>query len=610
MDEQQGLNRADLQHWLGVLRRRWLVIVACVLVVGGSAALFAETQQKKYTASASVLFNQSQLGYSLLGLPNSTNTNVTAPQADNVKLLGSTVVASATSRVLGGHPGPATIATKIAVSEDGTSDVVSIAATDPDPEFAARLANVYASQAIKFQTATSRNAVIDVRDSLEAQLAGMTAVQRTSPAAASLQARISQLNTLAAAQTGEAQLIQPATVPTSPSSPKTKLDLVLGICLGLLFGIGLALLLERLNKRIERVEQLSEIFDCPILAEIPETDAFESANPDRGEREVQAGPYGTAYGDHSIDMLQARLRYFKVDGRLRSVLVTSCAPQEGKSTIALHLARASAISTRGRVLLLEADLRRPAIARASGLHAGPGLSDVLAGDYDYQHVVQTVPLAPSSNGSGEASGLDVIVAGPVPPNPGQLIESDRLRALLLELSTDYDLVIVDSGPALVVPDPLALMAQVDGVLVVCRMGSITRDLAIHLRDEFVAAHAPVVGVVANRVKRSLESSYHYEGYVSPEDAVNTGPAANIWPPTQNRPATQNGTATHNPPATQNGTATHNPPATQNGTATQNPPATQNGTAAGTEPTVETVMPQTSNGAARRRVRVVRRSRAS
>ncbi len=552
MDEQQGLNSADLRHWLGGLRRRWPVIVACVIMIAGSAALFAETQQKKYTATTSVLFSQSQLGYDLLGLPSSSNTNITTPQADNVKLLGSTEVAAATSRALGGHPGPTAIANQVSVSEDGTSDVVSIAVTDPDPRFAAHLANVYARQAIEFQTATSRNAVIEVRQSLEAQLAGMTAAQRSSPAGGSLQARISQLNTLVAAQTGEAQLVQPATVPTSPTSPKTKLDVILGICLGLLFGICLALLLERLNNQIERVEQLSEIFDCPILAEIPEKDAFQSINEERRERQSQVGPHGTTYRDPSVDMLQARLRYFKVDGRLRSVLVTSSSPQEGKSTIAWHLATASAMSTRGRVLLLEADLRRPAIAGASGLQSEPGLSDVLVGDFDYQDVVQTVPLAPSVNGDGRAAGLDVIVAGPLPPNPGQLIESDRLRALLLELSAVYDLVIIDSGPALAVPDPLALMAQVDGVLVVCRMGSVSRDLAVHLRDELVAVRAPVVGVVANRVKSSLESSYYHQGNVRPKPVARTGAAANTGPARKNGTLARIDPAANTRPAASNG----------------------------------------------------------
>jgi capsular exopolysaccharide synthesis family protein len=522
MDEQAGLNRADLQHWLRVMRRRWLVIVACVLLVGGSAALIAESQQKKYTATASVLFNQAKIGYSLLGLPTSPNTNVTAPQADNVKLVGSTEVAVATSRALGGQPRPTAIGRAIAASENGTSNVVSVAATAADPVLAARLANVYATQAIKFQSETSQNAVTAVRNSLQAQLAGMGAAQRSGPAGTSLETQIRQLNTLAAAQTGEGQLVQPAAVPSSPSSPRTKLDVLLGICVGLLFGISLALLLERLNKRIERVEQLSDIFDCPILAEIPENDSFQSLNGDRRKSLVQVGSDATAYGDPSIEMLQARLRYFKVDGRLRSVLVTSCVPQEGKSTIAWHLARASAL-TRSRVLLLDADLRHPAIARAGGLRPGPGLSDVLAGVCAYEDVVQTVPLTASVNGAGRASGLDVIVAGTVSPNPGQLIESERLPLLLRKLSAAYDVVIVDSGPALMVPDPLALMGQVDGVLVVCDMGSVTRDLAIQLHDELGAVHAPVVGVVANRVKRSHEPSYPYQGYrLWSESAGNAG----------------------------------------------------------------------------------------
>jgi capsular exopolysaccharide synthesis family protein len=503
LEEPQALDHIDLQRWLRGLRQRWWVVLGCLLLVGGSAAAFALTRQKQYTATASVLFSESQIGNDLLGIINTSNSQ-TAPQADDVKLVQSSQVALRTSHALAGRLDPLGIAAKVSVSEVGTSDVVAVQAQDTSPRFAAQLANVYARQAIEFVTFTNRSQVTQVRGSLQSQLAGMTPAQRQSSAGLSLQARISQLSTLAAAQTGNAQLIEPATVPSSPSSPKTKLDIILGGFLGLLFGIGLALLLERLNRQVRGMDELGEIYGFPVLAEIPESAALQQEDSSKND----------ARGHNSIDMLRARLRYFNVDGQMKSLLVTSCAPQEGKTTVAWHLARASAVSIHGgRVLLLEADLRRPSLAAARGLREGPGLSDVLAGDCGHREVVQHVEITSLQNGAGPEWTLDVIVAGAVPPNPAELIESERMKQLLRALTDEYDFIVVDSGPALVVPDPLALMSQVAGVLVVSRLGGTTRDAAFKLREELLAVRAPVVGVVANRVKHSIESTY-YQSYVA------------------------------------------------------------------------------------------------
>ena len=507
MQESSVLERADLERWLRALARRWWVIAACFVLVTGSAAAFALSRQKQYTATSAVLFSQNQIGYNILGFTSAAG-NTTTPQADNVTLVTSSQVAEAVSQALGGHPGPITISQVVTASEVGTSDVVNISATEPSPAFAKRLANLYAREAIAFQMSTARAGIEQVRNSLQGQLSAMTPAEQASDAGNSLKARISQLDTLIAAQTGQGQLIQPATTPTSPSSPKTKLDVAVGALLGLLFGIGLALLLERLNRQVRTVEELSEILGYPLLAEIPEQPGL------RGEGASDIDPYG----HNSIEMLQARLRYFNVDSQLRTLLVTSCAPQEGKTTVGWHLAQVSALSGRGRVLLLEADLRRPSLAVARGLFPGPGLSDVLAGDCGYEEAIQQVRHPRARNGSGPDGWLDVIVAGAAPPNPAELIDSARMRDLIQELSGVYDFVVVDCGPALAVPDPLVLMSQVDGVLVVSRVGTIERNEAIALRDELRSAQAPVVGFVANRVKSSIDKRYYhsYSSYVAPD----------------------------------------------------------------------------------------------
>jgi capsular exopolysaccharide synthesis family protein len=170
----------------------------------------------------------------------------------------------------------------------------------------------------------------------------------------------------------------------------------------------------------------------------------------------------------------------------------------------------------GGVLLIEADLRRPSLAAVRGLRQRPGLSEVLSGQCDYSAAIQKVEVSVGTNGSTSQRWFDVLVAGPIPPNPGELIEGDRMTKLMAQATASYDFVVVDCGPALMVPDALALMTQVAGVLVVSHVGGNTRDAAVRLRDQLSAANIQVLGLVANRVKQSPEAGYYY-GYSAETD---------------------------------------------------------------------------------------------
>jgi Mrp family chromosome partitioning ATPase/capsular polysaccharide biosynthesis protein len=522
LNEQPQSDNLDLRRWLRVLRRRWWIIAACTILVAGAAAAFSITRQKQYTATASLLFSQSQIGEELLGVPSSGSSDtVAALQADDVKLVQSYEVAVRTSVALRGVLTPQQVSEKITVSGIGASDFVAVAAQDSSPRFSALLANTYSRQFIKFRQQTERNQVIQVRDSFVNQLDAMSPAQRASSAGQSLQARIEQLNTLASAQTGDVQLVQTATVPTSPSFPNTKLNVAIGVVLGLLLGVGLMLLLERLNRRVRTVEELSEVVGYPVIAEVPETKRL------RRHRELSAAD---GYEHNAFEMLRARLRYFPAE-RVQSLLVTSCAAQEGKTTVAWNLAEAMAMSAAGRVLLIEADLRRPTLAAVHGLLPEPGLAAVLSDQSDLGSALQHVELGPFgnelvpaafTNGDGHAGlnghepghSFDVLVAGPPPPNPSELIESDTMKQLLEGAVATYDTVLIDSGPALLVPEAIALVSDVSGVLVVSNVGGTTRDELVQLREQLNMLGAPVVGVVANRVKESGRRGYYY-GYSQP-----------------------------------------------------------------------------------------------
>jgi capsular exopolysaccharide synthesis family protein len=175
--------------------------------------------------------------------------------------------------------------------------------------------------------------------------------------------------------------------------------------------------------------------------------------------------------------------------------------------VAWHLARAAAAgATDGSVLLIEADLRRPTVAATSGLRPGPGLAEALTLPGDWRDTVQRC----DTEGGG---ALHVLTAGGLPPNPTQLIESDRLRSLLADARHEYAHIIIDAPPPLIVSDALALIRLVDGVIVVGRLNHAHRDAATRLRATLSELNAPTLGLVVNGTGRS-DGSYGYGAYAS------------------------------------------------------------------------------------------------
>jgi capsular exopolysaccharide synthesis family protein len=486
---------------LRILRRRWLVILACALVLPGAALAFSLSQEKQYSTSASLLFRDPQFDQKLFG------STVFAPTVDaareaatNVKLVSLNVVGDRTARQLhAGLTGP-DVMNHITVASEGQSDVASITATHPVPAFAARLANTFAQQYIAFRRDADRSKI----------QAAQQLVQR-------------QINQL------------PAAEQNGPSHPQPLRNTMFGFVLGLLLGIALAVAIERFDRRLKDPKEISDSFDRPVLGAIPESRTIgksQQATLDLGASEAEA-----------FRMLRANLRYFNVDRQVISVLITSASPAEGKSTVAVHLAAAAA-SAGQNVLLLEADLRRPTLTAKLGMSAGVGLSQVLSGDFTLQAAVQTVPVANSSNEGGLRT-MDVCVAGPIPPNPSDLIESERMRKIIKRAEGEYDLVVVDTPPTSVVSDAIPLVNEVSGVIVVTRLGKTTRESASHLRNQLENLDAYTLGVVVNSVGKTGRYGYGYGGYGYGYQAANAPAAANGAAPTTTRKkrAERNGHAT-------------------------------------------------------------------
>ena len=473
--------------------------MVCVLLGLLASIAVSEVQQTEYTASASILFRESGVDQELFGYSAFQPSNDQPSQAaTNLALVSLPLVASRTAGAL--HLSDSAVSSAIAVSGVGQANIAQISATDPDPVLAARIANTYARQYLALSQEANAAQVSSAQALVQKELQALPPAERFGTVGQGLRTRANQLTELSALQTGNAEVVQPAVVPTSPSAPSTKRNAVIGGFIGLLLGFGLAFLVERFDRRIRDASELEEVYGVGVLGAVPFSRPL-------AMRRLQLRP-GTA--SEAFGNLRARLRYFNVAHDVRSLLVTSALPHEGKTTTAINLAVAEALAGSTRTVLVEADLRQPTLERRLGLRAGPGLTEILTHNANLTAAIRRVPVDGAGRSNGTTAGFSVLAAGALPPNPINLLESRAMIDLLAVLSARFDLVILDAPPPSVVPDALPLMRLVTGVIIVARKNVTTRDAARQLRVQLSNLHVPLLGVVANGM--SGESA-GYGGYV-------------------------------------------------------------------------------------------------
>jgi capsular exopolysaccharide synthesis family protein len=517
---QQDAEGLDLAKLLRVLRRRGLLIVLCVVVVAGATFAFSKHQTKKYTATASLVFNNNQLSQQVAGLQAVGSSGSQQPQQQtNLKLVQLGDMAEKTAGRLGQGLTRGKVIAGLSVSAQGESNIVNVAATSASPSLAAKIANTYTTVFVREQQSSNHAYYASALALINKQLAALTPKQKLSPSGIALAGRAQSLGVLAELRNGNVEVAQAAAVPTSPSSPKTSKDTALGALLGLVLGIGAAFLLEGLDRRIREPADLEALYGLPLLGVIPESKTLSRST--RGATAPK--PVLTSAEAESFHLIRAHLRYFNVDRELRTLMVASAAPGDGKTTIARHLA-ASTAAVGSRVLLMEVDLRRPTIAQRLETPPGPGLSDVLIGNLPLIEAVRSIGLdLPGGEGS-QGRRLDVLVAGALPPpNPAELIESHAMDTVLAQAKASYDLIVIDTPPLTAVSDAFPLLRKVDGVIIVGRVGRNRRDVAERLHETLQSVGGPLLGVIANGVKASGLESYSYAYDYAPTDSRSDPP---------------------------------------------------------------------------------------
>ena len=332
----------------------------------------------------------------------------------------------------------------------------------------------------------------------------------------------------------EVTIVKPALVPAAPFNVPSKMIIVFtGIVMGLVLGIVFAFGYEVFDTSMGTIEDVEGLLQVPVVGVIPFMGKLASQENHEGKKEIERGRSRdliTHYDPKSLPAeafrtLRSNLEFMSLDKQGKSFLITSSFVQEGKTFNAVNLAL-SVAQTGRRVLLIEADLRRPVIHNSFGLEKTPGLTDYVLGNYPWEDIVNTITDVMLGDFELEeilrTPGLDnlnIILGGTKPPNPAEILRSKRFGELLQKAYQEYDIIIIDSPPILPVVDATEIGPHVDGVILVYTVGKIGRGVLKRAKMSMDNVNANVWGVVLNNVKPEAGPDYfkyHTQYYYGPE----------------------------------------------------------------------------------------------
>lgn len=494
-------------YWRVMTRRSWIVILAIVATAGPALALSLR-QSSIYEADAQMLVRPLP-GESVFGSDQQT-VNADRLVPNEISVLEGDAVFARLKQNLGLTEDPP----RVRGSARGDADVIEVRVRSGDRATAAALANAYVTayidvkreQAVAGMDAAGKELQSEITDlqgqidDLDTKIAASSTdddradVARRAALAdqqALFQQRIAQLQVDSALTAGGAEVVRPAVAPSKRVEPTPLRTTSIAAAIGLLLGLLTAFVMHHFDDSVRSTADLARFgVDVPVLATVPNVTT-------RDNRPIAVSmpdsPAVEAYRN-----LRTNIQFLGIDRKVRLVQVTSTRPGEGKTTTAANLA--IVLSQAGaNVVLVDADLRKPDLHRMFAIDGSNGLTNNLAGD-PMELTIQRI-----------SDQLWVIVGGPVPPNPSELLSGRRLDAFADELARRFDYVIVDSAPLLAVSDAAALSRHVDGVLLVTQskqvsLGQLRESLTILDR-----VGAPLLGIVLNRAKvdRDVAGEYEY-----------------------------------------------------------------------------------------------------
>ena len=512
--EQVVDDAVDLREYLvPIVRHKFLVLGTALLVVALSV-LYSFTRPPVYTSTATVLVKPTGVNLTELG---GLGTEKLVNLETEAQLVESTAVAESAAAALGGDETPQQLLRNVSAQPVPDSQTLDITYSDGEPSSAQEGAMAFTRAYLDDRSAAAQQLVLgqveQITASIEAaqarlrELNGIIADPTVDPLEAqdaraeraSVQAQLDGLQIQVASvtllNTDPGSIIVEAQVPKQPSSPNHTLNIAIGVFLGLLVGFAVGSLRGRLDQRLHKTADIEEALRVPLLAAIPMV-----TDERRGPDELVAFRDPSAPASEAYRALRTTL-FAAIRSGEGTIMVVSSVPGEGKTTVAANLAVTLAYAGKD-VVLVSADMRRPRTHELFGLPNNRGLSSFLTG---------TLPLEDCLVSTEQVANLAVCPGGPVPAEPVELLQSERMRELLTELRGIASFVVLDCPPVLTVADTLALVSVTDAAIFVVDSSGTRRTAVVEAKRRLEQVGARILGGVLNKVPPAGRTGYTY-GY--------------------------------------------------------------------------------------------------
>jgi succinoglycan biosynthesis transport protein ExoP len=303
--------------------------------------------------------------------------------------------------------------------------------------------------------------------------------------------------------------LDPALIPDEPVSPNLRMNVVAASIVSLVLGLSLVLLIVFLDRSVKDVADAQQATGVPVLGVVPMLEDLGSGQKDDRARDLYVHEHPISNVAECCRSLRTNILFSSADRPLKTIVVSSANPREGKTTCVIYLGTTMAQSGQ-RVLLIDTDMRKPRLHSLTGGARGAGLSNLILGDRDPDEVIKTT----------DVPNLFVLPCGPLPPNPAELLMGQRFEHILAELNQRFDRVILDSPPLQPVTDAVLLAKQTDGVILVVQAGKTLRDEIRRSASKIRSVGGTILGVIVNAIEARDRDGYYYSYYgygTKPED---------------------------------------------------------------------------------------------
>ncbi len=508
------------RYWQILWRHKWIVLLAVTIVFAGTV-VFTFRQPSVYSASSKVLISPPAYLYpysgtgQLLasqGLPYSQDLPYYINYLENYKvwLTGADMMDKIREEVKSLYSKSEQISFSMRVSTIPDTSIFNITIEAGDPELCKVAANAAAlvlmqenekTFAIGLETASAliEKQILTPLEELS-RLRGDSESRGIDSGTANDKDPESQL--WQASQLNNVRIMDYARTPGSPIRPNKKQNAALGLLVGIFLGGGLAFFLEYMDTSIRTIGDIEKYLSWPVLGIIPRFEQTVKGKTSGSEIQPMVSKFPKSASAEAYRTLRTNIQLTDLDNPAKFLIVTSAIPLEGKSTTSLNLAVALA-QKEGKVLLVDADLRKPTIHKLLHLDNSSGLADLL---------VKNSELAASVKQSKDIDNLWVLTSGSIPSNPSEILGSSRMKILVEQMKKEYEYVIFDTPPLISVSDSAILASQADGILMVVRPGKVKGEVGRRTKELLERIGTPVLGCVFNRVETSHRDYYYYYNY--------------------------------------------------------------------------------------------------